>query len=84
MSTQSSDRDPLAEVIAEADHRLSGLMVERIDAAVRAHIAAVLDAEEARWAPRWPGQMSRSVAVGEVLDRLRAALLGTTEETTGG
>ena len=57
----------------------------RIAAAVRAHIAAALDAEEAKYPP--PG--TSGYQPGNNISRftiraLRAALLGTTEETPGG
>lgn len=66
--------DPLAEVIrgAGVDRRRSAAAAS----AVRAHIAAVLAAQEALW------RRERVLPDGfEATSNLRAALLGATEET---
>ena len=72
--------DPLAEVIAEAMQLGPWSMEDPVDiaAAVRAHIAAVLDDAEAR------AHVSPFLYDREFVNNVRAALLGTTEEATGG
>ena len=97
MSTQISDQDPLAEVIGRSRRiwnddreRARSLpdLTTHITFAVRAagykspeEIAAVLDALYEDW--KWLSD-TRGYFAGHHMDELRAALLGTTEETTDG
>ena len=82
--------DPLAEVLVEFCGGTvydpgGGYAEERAAeaaAAVRAHIAAVLDAEM-RFTTGYATEGARSAA-RRTVRRLRAALLGTTEEAPGG
>ena len=81
--------DPLAEVIAEAarvwrmcydpaDETGPTLAGSQADA-VRAHIAAVLDAEEAKWREptKWPGRDARGGAC-DAIANLRRGFGGST------
>ena len=82
--------DPLAEVIEGALNEWwdipSSLRTTDcrtfLTAAVRARVAAVLDAEEAAWQQ---GPLHARLTDPQLaIHNLRAALLGTTEETPGG
>ena len=74
--------DPLAEVIAEAtfewftDPERLAPLPDYQAAAVRAHIAAVLDAEEAKWADAVAyGSKEADISV-RVLRKMRSVLVG--------